>query len=176
MSEHFEEFLVERRRRAERRRALFVGVLAFACVVLTVSNVLLALWLSGVYRRAGEDAARPAASIPLPEPPATLTPASTPPAVETAVPPAPSPPAVEPEPPSLPPRTASAPPRPTPPPSRASAVELPVTAEEVTAAWMVRTYGRDRAEVLARETLDFYDARSSEAGYWRRIVGRIAAR
>jgi type IV secretory pathway VirB10-like protein len=175
MSEHFEEFLVARRRRAERRRALFVGVLAFACVVLTVSNVLLALWLSAVYQRAGEDAARPAASIPLP-PAATLTPASTPPAAETAEPPAPSPPAAVPEPPSLPPPAVSASPLPAPLPPRASTVELPVTAEEVTAAWMVRTYGRDRAEALARETLDFYDARSSEAGYWRRIVGRIAAR
>ena len=45
MSEGFEDFLRERRERADRTQRVLVGVLAVTCVLLTVSNVVLALRL-----------------------------------------------------------------------------------------------------------------------------------
>jgi hypothetical protein len=47
--------------------------------------------------------------------------------------------------------------------------------EEATAAWMVTTYGRPDAEARARTALEFYDARSAESRYWRRVLGLITA-
>jgi hypothetical protein len=47
--------------------------------------------------------------------------------------------------------------------------------EEATAAWMLTTYGRPDAEARARAALEFYDAKSSEGRYWRRVLGLITA-
>ena len=45
--------------------------------------------------------------------------------------------------------------------------------EEATAAWMLSTYGRADAEARARAALHFYDAKSSEGRYWRRVLSLI---
>jgi hypothetical protein len=38
---------------------------------------------------------------------------------------------------------------------------------------MLTTYGRADAEARARAALDFYDPKSSEGRYWRRVLGLI---
>jgi len=59
MTEGFEEYLRERRERAERTQRLLIGVLAVTCIALAVSNVVLALWItSGRARPPAESATR----------------------------------------------------------------------------------------------------------------------
>src|SRR5438045_6575101 len=95
MTEGFEEFLRERREHAERTRRLLVGLLGVVCVALAVSNVILALRLTGL---------RPAPAGEAPVPPAPLpSRAEGPPAPVTL------PTTIEPPPRPAEPRSASAP-------------------------------------------------------------------
>src|SRR5690349_11914277 len=190
MTEHFEEFLRERRERAEQTRRVLVGVLAFACVALAVSNVVLALRLSRA--RPVVEASRPTAAASVPT--VTDTPPSVKlPATRESVPPAaPAAPAEPAPPPAAAPRTedtvsapgpdaerampgpeaASLPARPPAPPGPAAFPD-PTARDEATAAWMLATYGRAEARARARAALHFYDARSAEAAYWRRVLARL---
>ena len=66
----------------------------------------------------------------------------------------------------------------TPPPAALAAPAAPPTPaapEEVTAAWMLTTYGRGDAEARARAALEFYNAQSAEGRYWRRVLALITA-
>ena len=54
-----------------------------------------------------------------------------------------------------------------------TAAPAPAAPEEATAAWMLTTYGRADAEARARAALEFYDAKSAEGRYWRRVLGLI---
>jgi hypothetical protein len=243
MKEGFEDFLRERRERAERTQRLLIGVLAVTCLVLAISNVLVALWISSGRARPPESAMRgsresrpvqaeeapPSASIPsratapsepdagpraderaqsdtqapadAPRPPVTLpktsdtTPAdsrranalaespSSPPAEPRARGEAPTAEQLPPRPgvASGPERRASASRTPTAPvpPARAGSATRPgpgpSPTEEATATWMLSTYGRDAAESRARAALQFYDARSAEGRYWRRVLALIVA-
>jgi hypothetical protein len=67
MTEDFEAFLRERRERAERTGRLLVVVLSVTCVALAVSNVVLALRLTGTRAHpVAEAPARPATGAPAP--------------------------------------------------------------------------------------------------------------
>ena len=198
MTEGFEEFLRERREHAERTRRLLVGVLGVACVALAVSNVVLALRLTAVRARPAAEAPAPSASIRSsvegPPPPVTLPTTSEPPRPEPAEPRSASVPADEPARPATPPP--GVPDRPSPvielPPRpfvgsaparrvlapRATAPVLappPAAPEQATAAWMLTTYGRGEAESRAQAALEFYDADSAVARYWRRVLVEISA-
>lgn len=110
MTEGFEEFLRERREHAERTRRLLVGLLGVVCVALAVSNVILALWLTGLRPppRAGEAPVPPAAlpsRVDGPPPPVTLPTTTEPPPPGPAEPRSASAPAVEPARPATPPPT-----------------------------------------------------------------------
>jgi hypothetical protein len=109
------------------------------------------------------------------------TPPADEPSVETVAPAEPEAPALE-----LPPRTPAPSSRArrtyanaAPGPTRAKSTPRPepafATREEATAAWMLSTYGRAEAQARARAALKFYDARSAEGRYWRRVLGLIAA-
>src|SRR5437764_439018 len=75
MTEGFEEFLRERREHAERTRRLLVGLLGVVCVALAVSNVILALRLTGLRPPPAGDARVPPAPLPshVEGPPAPVT-------------------------------------------------------------------------------------------------------
>src|SRR5262249_17218277 len=89
----------------------------------------------------------------------------------------------------LPPRSGAAAPPPRPPsPARVTTEPAPSDAtpaaprapggaatEQATAAWMLTTYGRTDAESRARAALRFYDPRSAEGRYWRRVLALIVA-
>src|SRR5258708_32665137 len=64
MTEGFEEFLRERREHAERTRRLLVGLLGVVCVALAVSNVILALRLTGLRPPPAGQAPAPPAPLP----------------------------------------------------------------------------------------------------------------
>src|SRR6266403_493893 len=66
MTEGFEEFLRERREHAERTRRLLVGLLGIVCVALAVSNVILALRLTGLRPPPAGQAPAPPAPLPSP--------------------------------------------------------------------------------------------------------------
>jgi hypothetical protein len=91
------------------------------------------------------------------------------------------PPGVETAPPT--PSAAELPPRSVPRPARvatASRAEPEASSpawqrERSTASWMVREYGRSYAESRARAAAAFYDARSPEGAYWRRVLAEIVA-
>ena len=109
MTEGFEEFLRERREHAERTRRLLVGLLGVVCVALAVSNVILALRLTGLRPPPAGEA--PVPPSPLPSraegPPAPVMPPTTtePPPPRPAGPRSASAPAEEPERPITPPTT-----------------------------------------------------------------------
>jgi hypothetical protein len=111
------------------------------------------------------------------EPRTTTAPAETPRAdprspAESASPER-DPPSRSPAPAATAPRTAANAPS---APARAMATTPGFAApEEATAAWMLTTYGRPDAEARARAALEFYDAKSSEGRYWRRVLGLITA-
>ncbi len=196
MTEGFEDYLRERRERSERTRHLLVGVLACTCIALAVSNVFLALRLTAGRARPGaEPPARAASMTEAPARPAGVTeaPARTgagAPARPAMAPQAPAPsasvradvdgpaPAV-----TLPKMSEATRPEPaehatTPPPAALAApaaAPTPAAPEEVTAAWMLTTYGRGDAEARARAALEFYNAQSAEGRYWRRVLALITA-
>jgi len=84
MTEGFEDFLRERREHAERTRRLLVGLLGVVCVALAVSNVILALRLTGLRPPPAGQAPVPPAPLPSrvegPPPSVTLPTTSEPPA------------------------------------------------------------------------------------------------
>src|SRR6267378_3162615 len=132
MTEGFEEFLRERREHTERTRRLLIGVLGVTCVALAVSNVVLALRLTAVRARPAAEAPAPSASVPsrAEEPPSRVT-----------LPPAGLPSATSP--PDEPPRPATPLPIVREGPSPVIEPTLaPAAPEDVTAAWMLTTYGR----------------------------------
>ena len=189
MTEGFEEFLRERRDHAERTRRLLVGLLGVVCVALAVSNVILALRLTGLRPPLAGQAPVPPAPLPSrvdgPPPPVTL-PTTTEPPPPTVRDPArdPSSPEI-----ALPPRRLvdAAPARrlptsrvtaPAASPTLASepaAPSAPAAPEAATAEWMLTTYGRAEAEARAQAALAFYDAESADGRYWRRVLARIVA-
>jgi len=204
MPEGFEDFLRERREHAERTRRFLVGLLGVVCVALAVSNVILALRLTGL-----RGAPVPPAPLPSrvegPPPPVTLPTTTEPPPPGPAEPRSASAPAEEPVRPATPPTTARDPagepsspeialpprrlvdavparrlpaPRATAPaasPTLASEPTAPAAPEAATAAWMLTTYGRAEAETRAQAALAFYDAESADGRYWRRVLARIVA-
>jgi hypothetical protein len=107
MPEGFEDFLRERREHAERTRRFLVGLLGVVCVALAVSNVILALRLTGL-RPPPAGAPVPPAPLPSrvegPPPPVTL-PTTTEPPPGPAEPRSASAPAEEPVRPATPPTT-----------------------------------------------------------------------
>lgn len=203
MPEGFEDFLRERREHAERTRRFLVGLLGVVCVALAVSNVILALRLTGL-RPPPAGAPVPPAPLPSrvegPPPPVTL-PTTTEPPPGPAEPRSASAPAEEPVRPATPPTTVRDPsspeialpprwlvdavparrlsaPRATAPaasPTLASEPTAPAAPEAATAAWMLTTYGRAEAETRAQAALAFYDAESADGRYWRRVLARIVA-
>jgi type IV secretory pathway VirB10-like protein len=204
MTEGFEDFLRERREHAERTRRLLVGLLGVVCVALAISNVILALRLTGLRPPPAGEAPVPPAPLPSrvegPPPPVTLPATTEPPppgpaaprsasapAEEPARPAAPPPTVRDPSPPeiALPPRLVDAvparrlpAPRATAPaasPTLASEPAAPAAPEAATAAWMLTTYGRAEAETRAQAALAFYDAESADGRYWRRVLARIVA-
>jgi type IV secretory pathway VirB10-like protein len=104
MPEGFEDFLRERREHAERTRRFLVGLLGVVCVALAVSNVILALRLTGL-----RGAPVPPAPLPSrvegPPPPVTLPTTTEPPPPGPAEPRSASAPAEEPTRPAAPPPT-----------------------------------------------------------------------
>ena len=109
MTEGFEEFLRERREHAERTRRLLVGLLGIVCVALAVSNVILALRLTGLRPPpAGEAPVPPAplsSRVEGPPAPVTLPTTTEPPPPGPAEPRSASAPAEEPARPITPPTT-----------------------------------------------------------------------
>ena len=204
MPEGFEDFLRERREHAERTRRFLVGLLGVVCVALAVSNVILALRLTGL-----RGAPVPPAPLPSrvegPPPPVTLPTTTEPPPPGPAEPRSASAPAEEPVRPATPPTTVrdlagepsspkiALPPRrlvdavparrlpaprataPAASPTLASEPTAPAAPEAATAAWMLTTYGRAEAETRAQAALAFYDAESADGRYWRRVLARIVA-
>ncbi|PYO48537.1 MAG: hypothetical protein DMD84_20865 [Candidatus Rokuibacteriota bacterium] len=202
MTEGFEEFLRERREHAERTRRLLVGLLGVVCVALAVSNVILALRLTGLRPPPAGEAPVPPAPLPsrVEGPPAPVTlPTTTEPPPTPAEPRSASAPAEEPERPitpttivrdpsspeiALPPRRLAdaVPARRLPAPRATAPAASPTLASEpapssapeaATAAWMLTTYGRAEAETRAQAALAFYDAESADGRYWRRVLARI---
>jgi hypothetical protein len=155
-------------------------------VALAISNIVLATRLAQLRRpatveRAAVEPAAPAASVP--SPPTSPTPPSPPPAATSA----PAPEATAPAP-ATPARVQSElPPRPMPrtavraeraaarAETKTEAAPAPWSRERSTASWMVQEYGRPDAEARARAAVDFYDTRSPEAAYWRRVLGEIVS-
>ena len=109
MTEGFEEFLRERREHAERTRRLLVGLLGVVCVALAVSNVILALRLTGLRPPPAGQALAPPAPLPSrvegPPPSVTLPTTTEPPPPAPAEPRSASAPAEEPARPATPPAT-----------------------------------------------------------------------
>jgi type IV secretory pathway VirB10-like protein len=109
MTEGFEDFLRERREHAERTRRLLVGLLGIVCVALAVSNVILALRLTGLRPPpAGEAPVSPASvasRVEAPPPPVTLPTTTEPPPPGPAEPRNANAPAEEPARPVTPPPT-----------------------------------------------------------------------
>jgi len=114
MTEGFEEFLRERREHAERTRRLLVGLLGVVCVALAVSNVILALRLTGLRPPPAGQAPAPPAPLPShvegprvdgPPPSVTLPTTTEPPPPGPAEPRSASAPAEEPARPATPPPT-----------------------------------------------------------------------
>lgn len=109
MTEGFEEFLRERREHAERTRRLLVGLLGVVCVALAVSNVILALRLTGLRPPPAGEAPVPPAPLPSrvegPPAPVTLPTTTEPPPPGPAEPRSASAPAEEPARPITPPTT-----------------------------------------------------------------------
>jgi len=205
MTEGFEEFLRERREHAERTRRLLVGLLGVVCVALAVSNVILALRLTGLRPPPAGEAPVPPAPLPsrVEGPPAPVTlPTTTEPPPGPAEPRSASAPAEEPARPITPPTTVRDPardpsspeialpprrladavparrlpaPRATAPAASPTLASEPAAPEAATAAWMLTTYGRAEAETRAQAALAFYDAESADGRYWRRVLARIVA-
>src|SRR6266403_145252 len=165
MTEGFEEFLRERREHAERTRRLLVGLRGIVCVALAVSNVILALRLTGLRPPPAGEAPVPPAPLPSrvegPPAPVTLPTTTEPPPPRTVRDPArdPSSPEI-----ALPPRRLAdaVPARRLPAPRATAPAASPTLASEpapssapeaATAAWMLTTYGRAEAETRAQAAL-----------------------